>query len=138
MIEILIAGFALADANIDVLLAARDQIDQTIQDRAAEELALIEERKAALLKIICQEPDAETPDEKPSHRQPKNPPKYYNKSNPDQTWTGRGKAPAWFEAEGRCVSVEIDPAFAPCCAGDCGNDDSEELLHEEEPQAELI
>ena len=27
-----------------------------------------------------------------------NPPKYRNPANPDQTWTGRGRQPAWIKA----------------------------------------
>lgn len=31
-------------------------------------------------------------------RQPKSPPKFRNPDNPEQTWTGNGRKPAWFIA----------------------------------------
>lgn len=35
---------------------------------------------------------------KPASTGRKVPPKYHNPENPEQTWTGRGKAPLWFVA----------------------------------------
>lgn len=35
---------------------------------------------------------------RPARKLGKVPPKYRNPDNPEQTWTGRGKAPLWFAA----------------------------------------
>lgn len=99
MIAIEIAGLTLSDANMDALLEARAAIETEILSRAAEELAQIEKRKQVLEQMLGHSDrvlDAPLITVK-RRREPVNPPKYYNPENPEQTWTGRGKAPDWFK-----------------------------------------
>lgn len=43
-----------------------------------------------------------------SRRGGKVPPKYYNPSNPTETWSGRGKRPRWFNAALKAGKKERD------------------------------
>lgn len=77
----------------DDLLAQKKEIEAELLNRIDEELAKIDSRRAKLL--------AMKPTEKPKEPAKKKrgqstlPPKYRNPADPTQTWTGRGKAPAW-------------------------------------------
>lgn len=126
MIDIEIAGLALPDCNMDILLDARAILESEILSRAAEELAQIEKRKATLEQLLA--PSDRVLDApavitvKRNRREPVNPPKFYNPENPDQTWTGRGPMPKWFK-EGNPVGIPpADPI--PCCNGGCIDTDS--------------
>ena len=76
--------FSLAD-----LFLERDAIVAEITSRAADELRVIDARRAQLLALVGGEP---APAKKPRIN---GVPKYRNPKDPAQTWTGRGKAPAW-------------------------------------------
>jgi DNA-binding protein H-NS len=88
-----------AAMTTEELLEQKRQIESELVGRLDEELAAIEQRRAELL--------AMKPTEKPKERVKKKyvkssrPPKYRNPSNPEQTWTGLGKAPAWVDVVGR-------------------------------------
>lgn len=79
--------------GIDELLSMKSEIDGELKSRAAEELANMDKRREQLLLLI----PAEKPvDELKVRRERKAAvAKYRNPANPDQTWTGRGKKPAW-------------------------------------------
>ena len=76
--------------SITDLLAERDAIQSEIAARASDELQALENRRAQLLAIVGGEPPA--PAKKPRVNGVA---KYRNPNNPAQTWTGRGKTPAW-------------------------------------------
>jgi len=83
----------------DELLAQKKEIETELLNRIDEELANIEQRRAALLAM---KPTANPKEPAKKKRgQSTLPPKYRNPSNPEQTWTGRGKAPAWVDVVGR-------------------------------------
>ncbi len=90
-------GYALM--TTDELLEQKRQIEYEIVGRIDEELAKIDSRRAELL--------AMKPPEKPKEPAKKKrvkssrPAKYRNPSNPEQTWTGLGKPPAWVDVVGR-------------------------------------
>ena len=75
----------------DELLEQKRQIESELLGRIDEELANIEQRRAELLAMK----PAAKPEEKKKRVKSSRPPKYRNPSNPEQTWTGRGKAPTW-------------------------------------------
>lgn len=102
MIEISIGGFGVDYASMDALIEARAAIETSILSRAADELALIEKRKQLLEQMLGHSDRVlDAPNVTPikRRREPVNPPKYYNPENPELTWTGRGKAPGWFDPE---------------------------------------
>lgn len=82
-------GYALM--TTDELLEQKRQIESELLGRIDEELANIEQRRAELLAMK----PAAKPEEKKKRVKSSRPPKYRNPSNPEQTWTGRGKAPTW-------------------------------------------
>lgn len=112
MVDVEINGASISVTDIDALLDAQEQIENEIRARAADELEAIERRKQRLNALLgtgtsgapaVAEPVVEPPAApKRRRREPINPPKYYNPVNPEQTWTGRGKAPKWFRD---CVPV---------------------------------
>ena len=75
----------------DELLEQKRQIESELLGRIDEELANIEQRRAELLAMK----PAAKPEERKKRVKSSRPPKYRNPSNPEQTWTGRGKAPTW-------------------------------------------
>ena len=75
----------------DELLEQKRQIESELLGRIDEELANLEQRRAELLAMK----PAAKPEEKKKRVKSSRPPKYRNPSNPEQTWTGRGKAPTW-------------------------------------------
>ncbi|HRZ07519.1 MAG TPA: H-NS histone family protein [Candidatus Competibacteraceae bacterium] len=86
-------------------LLTTDEILETIavlktelQQRARQELAEIDRRRNVLLDVLGEMPvscDDEDDEKPPRSRGSVNPPKYRNPENPEQTWSGRGKRPAW-------------------------------------------
>lgn len=82
-------GYALM--TTDELLEQKRQIESELLGRIDEELANIEQRRAELLAMK----PAAKPEEKKKRVKSSRPPKYRNPSNPEQTWTGRWKAPTW-------------------------------------------
>lgn len=134
MIEIEISGLTLVDTPMDMLLDARAALESEILSRAAEELMRIEKRKQTLEQLLgSSDRVLDAPEIKPrKSRKSVNAPKFYNPENPEQTWTGRGKAPDWFKKGNRVFHVEPEnPAgFAPAdlipCSQnpDCNNTDS--------------
>jgi DNA-binding protein H-NS len=76
--------FSVAD-----LLAERAVIQAEISARAEDELKALDSRRAQLLALVGSEP---TPTKKTRIN---GVPKYRNPKDPAQTWTGRGKTPAW-------------------------------------------
>jgi len=77
--------------SIQDLFLERDAIVAEISARAADELRVIDARRAQLLAIVGGEP---TPAKKPRIN---GVPKYRNPKDPAQTWTGRGKTPVWIQ-----------------------------------------
>ena len=75
----------------DELLEQKRQIESELLGRIDEELANLEQRRSQLLAMK----PAAKPEEKKKRVKSSRPPKYRNPSNPEQTWTGRGKAPTW-------------------------------------------
>lgn len=86
-----------AAMTTDELLEQRRQIECELVGRIDEELAKIDARRDALLAM---KPPAKT-EEKKKRVKSSRPPKYRNPSNPEQTWTGIGKAPIWISEHGR-------------------------------------
>lgn len=80
----------------DDLLQQKKAIESELIDRIEEELEKIDSRRAALLAI---KPPAKP--EKKKRGKSTLPPKYRNPDDPTQTWTGRGKPPAWIDVVGR-------------------------------------
>lgn len=79
--------------GIDELLSLKAEIDGELKSRAAEELKAMEIRREQLLLLVKNEPPKE---ELNARRERKaGVAKYRNPANPEQTWTGRGKKPAW-------------------------------------------
>ncbi len=82
----------LTMATTDDLLQQKRQIESELVGRIDEELAKIEDRRAALLAMKP---------EKKKRAKSSLPAKYRNPADPTQTWTGLGKAPAWVDMVGR-------------------------------------
>ncbi|MBK8271402.1 MAG: H-NS histone family protein [Planctomycetes bacterium] len=87
----------------DELLEQKRQIESELVGRIDEELAKIDARRAELLAMK----PAEKPKEPEKKKRVKSarPAKYRNPSNPEQTWTGLGQAPAWVDVVGRGVCL---------------------------------
>lgn len=83
----------------DELLEQKRQIEEELIDRIDEELQKIEQRRAELLAMK----PAAKPKElvKKKYVKSSRPAKFRNPADPTQTWTGRGKPPAWVDAVGR-------------------------------------
>ena len=96
-----------AAMTTDELLEQKRQIESELLGRIDEELAKIDARRAELLAMKPAKPEEPA---KKKRGQSTLPPKYRNPSNPEQTWTGRGKAPAWVDVVGReacLITVEV-------------------------------
>jgi DNA-binding protein H-NS len=76
---------------MDELLSEREALQAEIATRAADELQAMENRRQKLIAFIDSHP---LPAKKPRIQ---GVPKYRNPKDPAQTWTGRGKPPAWLE-----------------------------------------
>ena len=85
----------------DELLEQKRQIESELLGRIDEELAKIDVRRAELLAMK----PAAKPEEKKKRVKSSRPAKYRNPSNPEQTWTGLGKPPAWIAGidRGACL-----------------------------------
>lgn len=88
-----------AAMTTDELLEQKRQIEEELIDRIDEELQKIDARRDELLSMK----PARLPVEVAKKKRVKSsrPPKYRNPSNPEQTWTGLGKPPAWVDVVGR-------------------------------------
>ena len=87
----------LTMATTDELLVQAKEIEAELLKRLDEELAKLDARRAELLAM---KPPAKT-EEKKKRVKSSRPAKFRNPGNPEQTWTGRGKAPAWVDVVGR-------------------------------------
>ncbi len=89
----------LTMATTDELLVQAKEIEAELLKRLDEELAKLDARRAELLAMK----PAAKPEEPTKKKRGKStlPPKYLNPSNPEQTWTGLGKPPAWVDVVGR-------------------------------------
>lgn len=86
----------LSGLDIKDLKKLRKDVDKAIasfEKRKLEEARAAVEAKARELGFSLNELTG-----KSSAPKAKNPPKYRNPDNPDQTWTGRGRQPAWVKA----------------------------------------
>jgi DNA-binding protein H-NS len=84
--------------STDDLLQIMLLLKELLRDRAKTELAEMDQRRNVLLEMLGGKPvacDYEDEERPPRSRGPVNPPKYRNPENPLQTWSGRGKRPAW-------------------------------------------
>lgn len=86
-----------ASMTTDELLEQKRQIESELLGRIDEELANLEQRRSQLLAMK----PAAKPEEKKKRVKSSRPAKYRNPSNPEQTWTGLGKPPAWVDVVGR-------------------------------------
>ncbi len=88
-----------AAMTTDELLEQKRQIEDELIDRIDEEIKKIDARRDELLAL---KPDR-LPVKVAKKKRVKSsrPPKYRNPSNPEQTWTGLGKPPAWVDVVGR-------------------------------------
>ena len=86
-----------AAMTTDELLEQKRQIESVLLERIDEELQKIDARRAELLAMK----PAAKPEEKKKRVKSSLPAKYRNSADPTQTWTGRGKAPAWVDVVGR-------------------------------------
>ena len=92
-----------AAMTTDELLEQKRQIEAELLNRIDEELQKLDARRAELLAMK----PARLPVEVAKKKRVKSsrPAKFRNPSNPEQTWTGLGKPPAWVDVVGRekCV-----------------------------------
>ena len=86
-----------AAMTTDELLEQKRQIEAELLGRIDEELQKIEQRRSQLLAM---KPTVK-PEEKKKRAKSSRPAKFRNPSNPEQTWTGLGKPPAWVDVVGR-------------------------------------
>ena len=89
----------LTIATTDELLVQAKEIEAELLKRLDEELAKLDARRAELLAMKPARVTVEVAKKK--RAKSSRPPKFRNPRNPEQTWTGRGKAPAWVDAVGR-------------------------------------
>jgi DNA-binding protein H-NS len=89
----------LTIATTDELLVQAKEIEAELLKRLDEELTKLDARRAELLAMKPARVTVEVAKKK--RGQSTLPPKYRNPADPTQTWTGRGKAPAWVDAVGR-------------------------------------
>lgn len=84
-------GYALM--TTDELLEQKRQIESELAGHIDEELQKLDARRDELLAMK----PTEKPKEPAKKKRAKSsrPPKFRNPRNPEQTWTGRGKAPTW-------------------------------------------
>ncbi|MBK8191490.1 MAG: H-NS histone family protein [Vampirovibrionales bacterium] len=83
----------LTIATTDELLVQAKEIEAELLKRLDEELTKLDARRDELLAM--KPPAKQEEPAKKKRGQSTLPPKYRNPSDPTQTWTGRGKAPAW-------------------------------------------
>lgn len=90
-------GYALM--TTDDLLQQKKAIESELIDRIDEELKKLDARRDELLAMK----PAAKPKElvKKKYVKSSRPAKFRNPNNPEQTWTGLGKPPAWVDAVGR-------------------------------------
>lgn len=90
-------GYALM--TTDELLEQKRQIESELIGRINEEIEKIEQRRAELLAMK----PADKPKELVKKKRVKSSraAKFRNPTNPEQTWTGLGKPPAWVDVVGR-------------------------------------
>lgn len=88
-----------ASMSTDELLEQKRQIESELVGRIDEEIAKIDARRNELMAMK----PARLPVEVAKKKRVKSsrPAKYRNPSNPEQTWTGLGKPPAWVDMVGR-------------------------------------
>lgn len=86
-----------AAMTTDELLEQKRQIEEELTDRIDEELQKLDARRDELLSM---KPPAKT-EEKKKRVKSSRPAKFRNPGNPEQTWTGLGKPPAWVDVVGR-------------------------------------
>ncbi len=86
-----------AAMTTDELLEQKRQIEDELIDRIDEEIEKIDARRDELLAMK----PARLTIAKKKRANSLRPPKYRNPSNPEQTWTGRGKAPKWLDGLNR-------------------------------------
>ncbi|MBK8191402.1 MAG: H-NS histone family protein [Vampirovibrionales bacterium] len=91
----------LTHVATDELLAQKKEIEEELLWRIDEELQKIDARRSQLLAM---KPTVK-PEEKKKRAKSSRPPKYRNPTNPEQTWTGLGQAPAWVDVVGRGVCL---------------------------------
>ncbi len=89
-------GYALM--TTDDLLQQKKAIESELIDRIDEEIEKIDARRAELLAMKPAKPEEPA---KKKRVKSSRPAKYRNPSNPEQTWTGLGKPPAWVDVVGR-------------------------------------
>lgn len=83
--------------SIDDLLAMREEINTELRGRAMAELAAMDTRRQQLLLLVEDDIKINPVPDELAERRTRAPgvPKYRNPADPAQTWTGRGKRPAW-------------------------------------------
>ena len=88
-----------AAMTTDELLEQKRQIEAELLNRIDEELQKLDALRAELLAMK----PARLPVEVAKKKRVKSsrPAKFRNPSNPEQTWTGLGKPPAWVDVVGR-------------------------------------
>ena len=86
-----------AAMTTDELLEQKRQIESELVGRIDEEIKKLDVRRAELLAMK----PARLTIAKKNRAQSSRPPKYRNPSNPEQTWSGLGKPPAWVDVVGR-------------------------------------
>src|SRR5262245_39469560 len=88
----------LETMDFDELWHLHEQLTKILSEKiATEKLEL--ERRLAQLSRVGQTDDVEgTPANRPRRKYPKVQPKFYNPSQPTETWSGRGKQPKWLVA----------------------------------------
>jgi len=88
-----------AAMTTDELLEQKRQIESELVGRIDEELQKLDARRAELLAM--KPPSNPKEPTKKKYVKSSRPPKFRNPRNPEQTWTGLGKAPAWVDVVGR-------------------------------------
>ena len=88
-----------AAMTTDELLEQKRQIEEELIERIDEEIEKIDARRDELMAMKPARLTVEVAKKK--RVKSSRPAKYRNPSNPEQTWTGLGKAPAWVDVVGR-------------------------------------
>ncbi|WP_322513902.1 H-NS histone family protein [Rhodopseudomonas palustris] len=83
--------------QFDELWTIHEELTKILADRILGEKRELEKRLAKLNQTETSEPEGpESFRKRPSRRKyPKVVPKYFNPSEPNETWSGRGKKPRW-------------------------------------------
>lgn len=84
----------LADLSYDKLLVMRNDIEAEILSRGTAEIDALKEKLTAIASAQGLSL-ADLFNKRKAKR--KSGPKYRNPDNPDETWSGRGKVPAWLQ-----------------------------------------